>query len=217
MLTMKAVPLYLSEMAPTHLRGALNMMFQVATTFGIFTANMVNYGTQKLEPWGWRLSLGLAAIPATLMTVGGLLLPETPNSIIERGSKEKGKKVLVRIRGTDNVEAEFQDMVDASELANSIKHPFKNIFERRNRPQLVMAICLPAFQILTGINSILFYAPVLFQSMGFGGNASLYSSALTGAVLAGSTFISIATVDRLGRRALLISGGIQMIICQVQH
>ncbi|GMI97617.1 hypothetical protein HRI_003431000 [Hibiscus trionum] len=60
----QAVPLYLSEMAPTRLRGALNMMFQVATTFGIFTANMVNYGTQKLEPWGWRLSLGLAAIPA---------------------------------------------------------------------------------------------------------------------------------------------------------
>ncbi|XVE63583.1 hypothetical protein DITRI_Ditri07aG0031500 [Diplodiscus trichospermus] len=211
----QAVPLYLSEMAPTHLRGALNMMFQVATTFGIFTANMVNYGTQKLEPWGWRLSLGLAAIPAFLMTVGGFLLPETPNSLIERGSKERGKKVLVKIRGTDKVDAEFQDMIDASELANAIKHPFRNILERRNRPQLVMAICMPAFQILTGINSILFYAPVLFQSMGFGGNASLYSSALTGAVLAGSTFISIATVDRLGRRALLISGGIQMIICQV--
>ncbi|XP_004508394.1 sugar transport protein 7-like isoform X3 [Cicer arietinum] len=70
-------------------------------------------------------------------------------------------------------------------------------------------------QILTGINSILFYAPVLFQSMGFGRDASLYSSALTGGVLAFSTFISIATVDRLGRRPLLISGGIQMIICQV--
>lgn len=217
MLIMKAVPLYLSEMAPTHLRGALNMMFQLATTLGIFTANMVNYGTQKLEPWGWRLSLGLAAIPATLMTVGGCLLPETPNSLIEMGSKERGRKVLERIRGTDKVDAEFEDMVDASELANSIKHPFRNILKKRNRPQLVMAICMPTFQILTGINSILFYAPVLFQSMGFGGNASLYSSAVTGAVLAGSTFISIAAVDRLGRRVLLISGGIQMIICQVQY
>lgn len=78
-----------------------------------------------------------------------------------------------------------------------------------------MAIFMPTFQILTGINSILFYAPVLFQSMGFGGNASLYSSVMTGAVLALSTLISIATVDRWGRRVLLISGGIQMIICQV--
>lgn len=80
-----------------------------------------------------------------------------------------------------------------------------------------MAIFMPTFQILTGINSILFYAPVLFQSMGFGRNASLYSSAVTGAVLASSTFISIATVDRWGRRALLISGGIQMIVCQVRE
>lgn len=211
----QAVPLYLSEMAPTHLRGGLNMMFQLATTLGIFTANMINYGTQKLETWGWRLSLGLAAAPALMMTVGGILLPETPNSLIERGKKEEGRRVLEKIRGTKEVNAEYQDMVDASELANSIKHPFRNILERRNRPQLVMAIFMPMFQILTGINSILFYAPVLFQSMGFEGDASLYSSAMTGAVLASSTLISIATVDKLGRRALLISGGIQMITCQV--
>ncbi|CAN1166595.1 Sugar transport protein 7 [Linum perenne] len=211
----QAVPLYLSEMAPTHLRGALNMLFQLATTLGIFLANMVNYGTQKLEPWGWRLSLGLAAFPAFFMAVGGMLLPETPNSLIERGLHEKGRKVLEKIRGTTNVDAEFEDMVDASEMANSIKHPFRNILERKNRPQLVMAICLPASQIMTGINSILFYAPVLFESMGFGRDASLYSSASTGLVLFLSTFLSIAAVDKLGRRLLLISGGIIMITCQV--
>lgn len=211
---MKAVPLYLSEMAPAHLRGALNMMFQLATTSGIFTANMINYGTEKLPSWGWRLSLGLAVLPAILMTVGGLLLPETPNSLIERGSKEKGRRILEKIRGTQEVDAEFQDIVDASELANSIEHPFRKILERRNRPQLVMAIFMPAFQILNGINSILFYAPVLFQTMGFG-NAALYSSALTGAVLVLSTVVSIGLVDKLGRRVLLISGGIQMTICQV--
>jgi hypothetical protein len=191
------------------------MMFQLATTLGIFTANMINFGTQKLHPWGWRLSLGLAAAPALLMTVGGILLPETPNSLIEQGRKEKGREVLEKIRGTKDVDAEFEDMIEASELSNSIKHPFRNILEKKYRPELVMAICMPMFQILTGINSILFYAPVLFQSMGFGGNASLYSSASTGAVLASSTLISIATVDKLGRRALLITGGIQMIICQV--
>nr|CAD1825696.1 unnamed protein product [Ananas comosus var. bracteatus] len=192
----QAVPLYLSEMAPAHLRGGLNMMFQLATTLGIFTANMINYGTEKIKPWGWRLSLGLAAAPAFLMTVGGFLLPETPNSLIEQGRVEEGRRILERIRGTADVEAEFQDMIEASELANSIEHPFRNILEARNRPQLVMAIFMPTFQILTGINSILFYAPVLFQSMGFGGNASLYSSVMTGAVLALSTLISIATVDR---------------------
>ncbi|KAK1292019.1 Sugar transport protein 7 [Acorus calamus] len=211
----QAVPLYLSEMAPAHLRGGLNMMFQLATTLGIFSANMINYGTEKIKPWGWRLSLGLAAAPALVMTIGGFFLPETPNSLIEQGSTDKGRQVLERIRGTRNVDAELQDMIEASELANSIKHPFRNILELRNRPQLVMAIFMPTFQILTGINSILFYAPVLFQSLGFGGNASLYSSVMTGAVLCLSTLVSIATVDRWGRRTLLIGGGVQMIICQI--
>lgn len=191
------------------------MMFQLATTLGIFTANMINYGTEKIRPQGWRISLGLAAVPALLMTAGGILLPETPNSLVERGSPEKGRQVLEKIRGTENVGAELQDIIDASELGKSIKNPFRNMLEKKNRPQLIMAVFMPAFQILTGINAILFYAPVLFQTMGFGGKASLYSSALTGAVLASSTFISIATVDRWGRRALLITGGIQMVICQI--
>lgn len=190
------------------------MMFQLATTLGIFTANMINFGTDKIHPWGWRLSLGLAAGPALLMTAGGLLLPETPNSLIERGLEEKGKKVLKRIRGTEEVSAEFEDMVEASKLANAIEHPFRNILVKRNRPQFVMAIFMPMFQILTGINSILFYAPVLFQSMGFKGNSALISAASTGAVLASSTLISMATVDKWGRRILLISGGIVMITCQ---
>ncbi|XP_019182767.1 PREDICTED: sugar carrier protein A-like [Ipomoea nil] len=211
----QAVPMYLSEMAPTHLRGGLNMMFQLATTLGIFTANMINYGTAKIKPHGWRISLGLAAMPALLMTAGGILLPETPNSLVERGSPEKGRQVLEKLRGTTNVGAELQDIIEASELAKSIKSPFRNMVERKNRPQLIMAVFMPAFQILTGINAILFYAPVLFQTMGFGGKASLYSSALTGGVLVASTFISIATVDRWGRRALLIAGGVQMVICQI--
>eukprot|EP00253_Pinus_taeda_P034094 PITA_34094 len=204
----QAVPLYLSELAPPKLRGGLNMLFQLATTLGIFTANLVNYGTQNITPWGWRLSLGLAAVPALLMTVGGMFLPETPNSLIERGRLGEGRAIK-------HVDAEYQDMVDASELANAIEHPFRNIFERRNRPQLVMAIWMPMFQILTGINSILFYAPVLFGTLGFGAKASLYSSVLTGAVLFLSALLSIATVDKWGRRTLPLGGGIMMILCQV--
>ena len=107
-------------------------------------------------------------------------------------------------------------MVDASELANAIKHPFRNILERRNRPQLVMAIFMPMFQILTGINSILFYAPVIFGSLGLGANTSLYSYILTGVVLVLSTQVSIATIDNCGHRTLLLGGGIQMIVCQVR-
>ena len=123
---------------------------------------------------------------------------------------------MEKTRGTKHVDAEYEDMVDASKLDNVIKHPFRNILERRNRLQLVMAICMPMFQILTGINSILYYDPVIFGCLGFGANTSLYSSVLTGVVLVLSTRVSIATVDRWGHRPLLLGGGIHMIVCQVR-
>lgn len=67
---------------------------------GIFVAQLINYGTKEIYPWGWRLSLGLGGIPGIMLFVGALLLPDTPNSLIERGKLERGEKVLQRIRGT---------------------------------------------------------------------------------------------------------------------
>ncbi|CAK9226901.1 unnamed protein product [Sphagnum troendelagicum] len=211
----QAVPLYLSELAPARWRGALNMLFQLATTTGNLTANLINYGTGKINPWGWRLSLGLAGVPACLLILGSILAPETPNSLIERGHFEKGRATLEKVRGTPNVDLEYDDILEASRAANQVKHPFRNILQRKNRPQLAMAIFCPFFQEFTGINNILFYAPVLFQTIGFGADASLYSAVITGACLWGFTFVTILTVDRWGRRKLLLTGGLLMFISQV--
>lgn len=213
---MQAVPVYLSEMAPARLRGALNIGFQLFTTIGILAANLINYGTDKIEGgWGWRVSLALAAVPAGIMTVGAVGLPDTPNSLIERGHMEKGRAMLERIRGTNNVDAEFNDMVEANEISKTVKHPWRNILHRRYRPQLVMAIAIPFFQQFTGINAIMFYAPVLFKTIGFGNNASLMSAVITGLVNVLATLVSIVTVDKYGRRFLFIEGGIQMAVSQV--
>ncbi|XP_057545680.1 sugar transport protein 14 [Amaranthus tricolor] len=207
----QAVPLYLSEMAPAKIRGAVNQLFQLTTCLGILVANFINYGTAHIHPHGWRISVGLACLPATLMFVGGLFLPETPNSLVEQGKLDLGRKVLEKVRGTSNVDAEFADLVDASEAARAIKHPFRNLLQRKNRPQLIIgAIALPAFQQLTGMNSILFYAPVFFQSLGFNTNASLYSSTITNGALVLAALISMGLVDRFGRRAFYIEAGIEM-------
>ncbi|KDP40155.1 hypothetical protein JCGZ_02153 [Jatropha curcas] len=212
----QAVPLFLSEIAPTRIRGGLNILFQLNVTIGILFANLVNYGTAKIKGgWGWRLSLGLAGIPALLLTVGALLVSETPNSLIERGRLEEGKSVLRRIRGTDRIEPEFEELVEASRIAKEVKHPFRNLLKRRNRPQLVIAVALQIFQQFTGINAIMFYAPVLFKTLGFGGDASLYSAVITGAVNVLSTVVSIYSVDKVGRRVLLLEAGIQMFLSQV--
>ncbi|KAJ7973811.1 Sugar transport protein [Quillaja saponaria] len=212
----QAVPLYLSEMAPAKNRGTFNQLFQVTTCLGILIANLINYGTDKIHPWGWRLSLGLAAVPATLMFVGGLFLPETPNSLVEQGRLEEGRKVLEKVRGTTNVDAEFEDLIDASNAARAVKNPFRNLLKKKNRPQLVIgALGIPAFQQLTGNNSILFYAPVIFQSLGFGSGAALYSSVITSVALLVAAFISMAFVDKFGRRAFFLEAGFEMICAMV--
>ncbi|CAM6119602.1 unnamed protein product [Calypogeia fissa] len=81
----QAVPLYLLEMAPTNLRGGLNILFQLAVTVGIFVANLANYGTNKIKGCGWRLALGGAGVPACLLAIGAIVLLDTPNSLIEQG------------------------------------------------------------------------------------------------------------------------------------
>lgn len=137
----QAVPLFLSEIAPTRIRGGLNILFQLNITIGILFANLVNYGTSKITPWGWRLSLGLAGIPAVLLTVGSIFLVETPNSLIERGHLEDGKHVLKKIRGTNNVDAEFNELVEASRIAATVKHPFRNLLKRG----IGLSLSLPFF------------------------------------------------------------------------
>ncbi|XVE92940.1 hypothetical protein REPUB_Repub01dG0147100 [Reevesia pubescens] len=212
----QSVPVYLSEMAPAKIRGALNIGFQMAITIGILAAGLINYGTAKIKGgWGWRVSLALAAVPAIVMTFGSFVLPDTPNSILERGHPEKARQMLQKIRGTQHVDAEFQDLVDATEAAKKVDHPWRNILQPRYRPQLVLCTLVPFFQQLTGINVIMFYAPVLFKTLGFGDDASLMSAVISGTVNVLATIVSIYSVDRFGRRVLFLEGGAQMIISQI--
>ncbi|KAL8539543.1 hypothetical protein ACS0TY_001232 [Phlomoides rotata] len=213
----QAVPLYLSEMAPAKYRGAFNNGFQLSIGIGALAANLINYGTQKIKAgYGWRISLAMAALPASILTLGALFLPETPNSLIQRSDHpHKAKQMLQKVRGTDDVVAELDDLIKANENSKSLKHPHTSILQRHYRPQLVMAIAIPFFQQVTGINVIAFYAPILFRTLGFGESASLMSSVMTGVVGIVTTSASMVLVDRVGRRLLLISGGAIMLVSQV--
>lgn len=210
----QSVPVYLSEMAPAKIRGALNMCFQMMITIGILVANLINYWTSKLDN-GWRISLGVGAVPAVLLCVGSLFLGDTPNSLIERGQKEQARTMLQKIRGIENVDEEFHDLIDASEASKKVEHPWKNITKPVYKPQMVFCSLIPFFQQLTGINVIMFYAPVLFKTLGFGDDAALMSAVISGGVNVLATFVSIFTVDKFGRRLLFLEGGVQMLISQI--
>lgn len=213
---MQSVPVFLSEVAPFKYRGALNIVFQLSITIGILAANLLNYFTAKIHgSKGWRISLGCAAVPGAMFVLGSFFLTDTPNSLLERGKEEDAKKRLEEIRGVDNVEEEFDDLLAASAESKKIKHPWRNIIKRKNRPQLTFAIFIPFFQQLTGMNVIMFYAPVLFKTIGFGDTASLMSAVITGLVNCVATLVSIAVVDKFGRRGLFLEGGLQMLISQV--
>jgi sugar porter (SP) family MFS transporter len=210
----QAVPLFLSELAPAKIRGALNISFQLFITIGIFIANMVNYVTSKIHPYGWRISLAIAGIPALMLCIGSLAICETPTSLIERNKLEEGKAVLKKIRGVDHVDLEFDSIVVACDQAKQITNPYRKLMKRESRPPLVIAIILQVFQQFSGINAIMFYAPVLFQTVGFGNDASLLSSVITGIVNVASTMVSIYAVDRIGRKLLLIEASVQMFVTQ---
>ncbi|CAN6448467.1 unnamed protein product [Victoria cruziana] len=209
-----AVPLFLSEIAPARIRGGLNILFQLLITVGILVANLVNYRTSTIHPWGWRISLGGAAIPAILLCVGSLFIAETPTSLIQRGHLEEGKATLKKIRGTDDIDAEYNEIYQACQAANLVKDPFRKLANRFNWPPLIIAIVMQVFQQFTGINAIMFYAPVLFQTIGFKNDASLLSSVITGLVNVLCTMVSILYVDKVGRRVILLESVVQMLISQ---
>lgn len=209
------MPLFLSEIAPVQHRGAVNILFQLFVTIGIFFANLVNYGAEKIHPWGWRLSLAIAGLPAVFLLIGSIVITETPTSLVERGQEKKGKETLTRIRGLDTVDAEFEEIKMACEIAEKCKNPYRELLKPTSRPPLVIGMFLQMFQQFTGINAIMFYAPVLFQTVGFKNDASLLSSIIIGLVNVFSTLVSIFTVDKVGRRKLLLQACVQMLISQV--
>ncbi|CAD6253351.1 unnamed protein product [Miscanthus lutarioriparius] len=214
----QAVPLYLSEMAPARYRGMFSNGFQFSLCLGALLATVVNYGAEKITGgWGWRLSLGLAGVPAALLTVGAIFLPETPNSLVQQGRDHgKVRALLQKIRGTDAVDQELDDIVAANAMAQQCDNGWRLILtNRRYRPQLAMAILIPSFTQLTGINAIGFYAPVLLRSIGMGESASLISTIVLVVVSSAATFISLFAADLFGRRTLLLAGGAQMLVCEV--
>ncbi|EOY24624.1 Sugar transporter 1 [Theobroma cacao] len=211
-----SVPIYLSEIAPFKYRGAMNIMFQMSITIGIFVANLLNYFSAKIKAgWGWRLSLGGAVVPGLIIFFSSFFLSDTPNSLLERDKFDEARVLLKEIRGVDNVDEEFNDLCAASEASKLVKSPWRDISKRKYRPQLSFAVLIPFCQQFTGMNVFVFYAPVLFKSMGFGNNASLMSSVITSIINALATVVSIICVDKFGRRTLFLEGGLQMLLCQI--
>ncbi|KAM0893687.1 hypothetical protein ACQ4PT_024965 [Festuca glaucescens] len=215
--TAQAAPLYLAETAPAKWRGAFTTAYNFFLVLGTLAATVTNYFTNRIPGWGWRVSLGLAAVPATVVVVGALLVTDTPSSLVMRGDPDKARASLQHIRGADaDVGDEFKDIVIAVEEARrNDEGAFERLRGKGYRHYLVMMVAIPTFFDLTGMIVISVFSPVLFRTVGFNSQKAILGSVILSLVNLSSVAVSTFVVDRAGRRFLFLVGGIAMMLCQV--
>ncbi len=196
-------PLYIAEVSPVNLRGALVSLNQLAITIGILCSYLINYSFTNTEG-SWRLMFGIGIIPAILLSVGMLLLPESPRWLVKRKLLDQAKHTLRQLRRTDNVSDEIADIQNSLRVKQA---SFREIFSANIRPVLFLGAMLGLIQQVTGINTIIYYAPTIFQLAGFqDASSSILATVGIGVVNVLATIFAVFMLDKLGRRPLLLSG-----------
>ncbi len=156
------VPMYLAELAPAKDRGRLSALNQLMIMIGMLIAYIANYAWQD-SPNGWRLMLGFAAVPALILFVGALLLPESPRFLVKKGKVNQALSILNNILTKEEAQKEIHDIEEQNKLANGT---FKDVFSKWTRPALVVALGLAIFQQWMGCNTVFYYAPRILMSGG---------------------------------------------------
>ncbi len=202
-----SVPLYIGEIAPPRLRGGLVSLNQLAITLGILISYLVDYGLSSSG--NWRLMFGLAAAPAVLLFVGILSQRESPYWLIERGRGEEARSVLARLRPAGEIDREIAEI---REIISQGRAGVRELFSRTVKPALLVGVAMAVFQQVTGINTVIYYAPSLLHDAGLGASAALLANVGIGAVNVLMTIVAIRLLDRSGRRPLLIRGSAGMAV-----
>ncbi|MCH7659993.1 MAG: sugar porter family MFS transporter [Euryarchaeota archaeon] len=198
-------PLYISEIAPPDIRGSLVSFNQLAITSGILVSYVVNYALASQG--AWRLMLGAGMIPATILLVGMIFMPESPRWLVEQGRESEARSTLSRIREEAGLDEEIGEMKRMAEVE---ENDLGEVFKPWIRPALVVGIGLAIFQQITGINTVIYYAPTILESTGFGDVASILATVGIGVINVVMTVVAILLLDRVGRRPLLIGGLVGM-------
>ncbi|HEY1821138.1 MAG TPA: sugar porter family MFS transporter [Trebonia sp.] len=194
------VPLYIGEIVPPRMRGGLVSLNQLAITAGILVSYLIDYGLSGSG--NWRLMFGLATVPAVLLFVGMLFQKESPHWLIRQGREDDARQVLRRVRDESDIDGEIREVREVSQREGG----YRDLVSPRVRPLLMVGVLLAVFQQITGINTVIYYAPTLLQGAGLGNNAALLANVVNGCVNVGMTIVAICLLDKVGRRPLLLSG-----------
>jgi sugar porter (SP) family MFS transporter len=195
------VPVYIAEVAPPRIRGRLMVLFQLMVAIGQLVAYVCGY--LLAGSGGWRWMFALATIPAAVLLVGMMALPESPRWLVEAGRLDEAREVLARLRRRgDDVEAEIDDIRGVQDTM-----PGRAWTELRKawlRPAIMVALGIAMFSQLTGINAVVYYAPTVLTDAGFGDSVALLTGIGIGVMLVAAGITGALLVDRIGRRRILI-------------
>ena len=197
-------PLYVSELSPPKIRGSLVSFNQLFITIGIVISYLVDLALASLFPInGWRYMFGLAAIPAVILLVAMIFMPSSPRWLVNDGKADLARSTLIKIRRKEDVSDELNEITIS---LNKQKGGIKELFSPLIKPAMIVGISLAIFQQVTGINTVIYYTPVIFQSAGLPFSVSLLGTVYVGLVNVGFTLLALFLLDRVGRRKLLLIG-----------
>lgn len=203
-------PLYIAEVAPMEWRGGLVSFNQLAITLGILSSYLINYTFTNLNG-SWRWMFGIGFVPAILLSLGMLFLPESPRYLVKLGRFNEARDILSQLRRTNDVSAEMQDIKNSLRITTV---SFREIWSPWILPVLFLGAMLGLIQQVTGINTIIYYAPTIFQLAGFhDAQTSILATVGIGLVNVLATIFAVIYLDKLGRRPLLLTGLIGMFAC----
>ncbi len=194
-------PLYIAEVAPARVRGALVSVNQLAIVTGILLAYFVNWIFAGTGPSNWRWMYGMGAIPSVFFFLLLLRVPESPRWLVKNGREDEARTVLTR---ADTAEAAAAGIREIKETLALEEGSLRELFRPAFRRPLLIAIVLAVFQQITGINAILYYAPRIFEGAGFARMSAIGQSTVVGLVNMLFTVVAIVLADRVGRRPLLL-------------
>jgi MFS transporter, SP family, galactose:H+ symporter len=196
-------PLYLAEVAEEHIRGAMISLYQLMITIGILVAFLSDTAFSYSGNWRWML--GIIAIPGILFLLGLFLLPDSPRWLMMRGRKQEATDVLQKLRGDAGHVA--REVADIEEQLKTPQRGWHLFLENRNfRRSVGLGVLLQVMQQFTGMNVVMYYAPRIFQDMGYATSAQMWFTAVVGLTNVLATFIAIGLVDRWGRKPILYIG-----------
>jgi sugar porter (SP) family MFS transporter len=217
-------PAYISEIAPAKYRGMLTSIQQVAIISGLFTAFVSNYylagvvGSSVQPLWmnfeAWRWMFWVELIPAVLFLVALMFIPESPRYLVMKKKNDQAKTVLARLFGEQIADEKFIQIEES--LAKDKHEPkLSDLIDnktRRVRKIVWVGIGLATFQQLVGINVVFYYGAVLWQAVGFSESDALMINIISGAVSIAACFITLFTIDKIGRKPFLALGSVGMAV-----